>query len=410
MSTKVIVTQPPGFTAKVVAPGQFKVVATGITFVRGQTDGAGNWDELEGKPETFPPEAHEHDWDEVEGKPTEFPPEAHEHEISEVEGLAAALSGKADSSHTHGMGDVVGLAAALAAKADLVGGVVPTSQIPAQAVSEFLGDVASQAAMLALVGQSGDWCIRTDVNRTYFIIAEPSSSLANWRYIETPASPVTSVNSQTGVIVLGKSDIGLANADNTSDAAKPVSTAQQTALDLKANLASPTFTGTVGGITKSMVGLGSADNTTDLNKPVSVLQQAALDGKLALQTPLSNWLGIDVNMALANTWYTGATIVMPVGVWLVLGQICMSRNDAGVLAYWYRLYDGTAEISSASTTASNVSAKQISGTLFAIVVVASGTKTITIDGQTAQTTITIKATTPTIGLANATGIIAMKVG
>lgn len=43
-----------------------------------------------------------------------------------------------------------------------------------------------------------------------------------------------------------KSDLSLNNVDNTSDANKPVSTAQQTALDLKANLASPTFTGTVG--------------------------------------------------------------------------------------------------------------------------------------------------------------------
>lgn len=33
--------------------------------------------------------------------------------------------------------------------------------------------------------------------------------------------------------------------DNTADTAKPVSTAQQTALNLKANLASPTFTGNV---------------------------------------------------------------------------------------------------------------------------------------------------------------------
>jgi len=39
--------------------------------------------------------------------------------------------------------------------------------------------------------------------------------------------------------------VGLGNVTNTSDSAKPVSTAQQTALDLKANLASPTFTGTV---------------------------------------------------------------------------------------------------------------------------------------------------------------------
>lgn len=37
--------------------------------------------------------------------------------------------------------------------------------------------------------------------------------------------------------------IGLGNVNNTSDANKPVSTLQQTALDLKANIASPTFTG-----------------------------------------------------------------------------------------------------------------------------------------------------------------------
>ena len=46
-------------------------------------------------------------------------------------------------------------------------------------------------------------------------------------------------------LVLVKGDVGLGNVDNTSDANKPVSTATQTALDLKANLASPTFTGTV---------------------------------------------------------------------------------------------------------------------------------------------------------------------
>ena len=49
--------------------------------------------------------------------------------------------------------------------------------------------------------------------------------------------PVTSVNSQTGDAVLDKSDIGLGNVDDTSDADKPVSTAQQTALDLKADIA-----------------------------------------------------------------------------------------------------------------------------------------------------------------------------
>ena len=51
-----------------------------------------------------------------------------------------------------------------------------------------------------------------------------------------------SITAPTGLV---KGDVGLGSVDNTADTAKPVSTAQQTALDLKANLASPTFTGTV---------------------------------------------------------------------------------------------------------------------------------------------------------------------
>jgi hypothetical protein len=45
------------------------------------------------------------------------------------------------------------------------------------------------------------------------------------------------------VAALTKSSVGLANVDNTSDADKPVSTATQTALDAKAPLAAPSFTG-----------------------------------------------------------------------------------------------------------------------------------------------------------------------
>jgi hypothetical protein len=41
-----------------------------------------------------------------------------------------------------------------------------------------------------------------------------------------------------------KTEVGLGNVDNTADASKPISTAQQTALNLKADLASPALTGT----------------------------------------------------------------------------------------------------------------------------------------------------------------------
>lgn len=74
-----------------------------------------------------------------------------------------------------------------------------------------------------------------------------------------------------------KSMVGLANVDNTSDANKPVSTAQAAALAPKA---SPTFTGTVSGVTKTHVGLGNVDNTSDVNKPVSTAQAAAITENL----------------------------------------------------------------------------------------------------------------------------------
>lgn len=84
---------------------------------------------------------------------------------------------------------------------------------------------------------------------------------------------------------LNAAAVGLANVNNTADSAKPVSTAQQAALDLKANLASPTFTGTPTlpagtlGLTKTTVGLANVDNTSDANKPVSSATATALAGK-----------------------------------------------------------------------------------------------------------------------------------
>ena len=167
---------------------------------------------------------------------------------------------------------------ALAGKADLVGGFIPTAQIPAIAITEVF-PVASQAAMLALTAQRGDMALRTDNGHRYVLSTDSPGTLADWVDLGAATDLVASVNGQTGVVVLAKADIGLGNVDNTSDANKPVSTAQQSALNLKANLASPTFTGTVSGITKSMVGLGNVDNTADSAKPVSTAQQTALDGK-----------------------------------------------------------------------------------------------------------------------------------
>jgi hypothetical protein len=84
----------------------------------------------------------------------------------------------------------------------------------------------------------------------------------------------------TGTVAgITKSMVGLGNVDNTSDVNKPVSDATQVLINQKAALNSPSFTGTVSGITKSMVGLGNVDNTSDANKPISSATQTALNAK-----------------------------------------------------------------------------------------------------------------------------------
>ena len=50
----------------------------------------------------------------------------------------------------------------------------------------------------------------------------------------------------------------------------------QDALDLKATLESPTFTGTVSGITKAMVGLENASNYSSANMPISTATNTEL--------------------------------------------------------------------------------------------------------------------------------------
>lgn len=59
----------------------------------------------------------------------------------------------------------------------------------------------------------------------------------------------------------------------------------QSSLGTKAPLNSPSFTGTVSGVSKAMVGLGNVDNTSDASKPVSTATQAALATKEPVIAP-----------------------------------------------------------------------------------------------------------------------------
>jgi hypothetical protein len=81
-----------------------------------------------------------------------------------------------------------------------------------------------------------------------------------------------------------------------------------TAASTYAPLASPTFTGTVSGITKSMVGLENVDNTTDALKPISQATQTALDAKLAISTASTTYAPKASPTFTGTVDFSGATV------------------------------------------------------------------------------------------------------
>lgn len=107
--------------------------------------------------------------------------------------------------------------------------------------------------------------------------------------------------------------------DQAATIATTTATAVATAsLALKANIASPTFTGTVSGVSAAMVGLGNVNNTTDAAKPVSTAGQNALNLKADLIAPAivaaipAPTFGADLAPAL-STWTLagGASFLSP---------------------------------------------------------------------------------------------------
>lgn len=106
-------------------------------------------------------------------------------------------------------------------------------QLPALAITEYLGSSNSEAQMIAKTGQKGDWTTRTDLGTVWIITGDTPSQASSWTQMTYPTAPVTSVAGKTGSVVLAKSDVGLSNVDNTTDMDKPVSYAQQSALDGK---------------------------------------------------------------------------------------------------------------------------------------------------------------------------------
>lgn len=101
-----------------------------------------------------------------------------------------------------------------------------TDAVRLQYVTDLYGSTASAAASAQVATtQAGIATTQAGIATTKAQEAADSAAQA------AAAAPVQSVAGKTGHVALTKADVGLANVENTSDANKPVSTAQQAAID-----------------------------------------------------------------------------------------------------------------------------------------------------------------------------------
>ena len=120
-----------------------------------------------------------------------------------------------------------------------------------------------------------------------------------------------------------KAQVGLSNVDNTSDLAKPISTATQAALDtINGNVTAVTDgladhiadEGNPHNVTKAQVGLSNVDNTSDAAKPVSTATQTALNQKLdnSGDKTFDGNLTVTGNLTVSGTTITNDTETLTV--------------------------------------------------------------------------------------------------
>ena len=173
---------------------------------------------------------------------------------------------------------------------------VPFEQIDNKTIFDAINEKANKATTLEGYGIE-DAYTKTTIDA---IILALEAELASKQDKLTAGDNISIDGNKISVTGLTKASVGLDKVDNTSDADKPISTATQAALDLKADKSqvaselagkqdkltagtnitiSETNEISVTGLTKASVGLDKVDNTSDAEKPISTATQTALNAK-----------------------------------------------------------------------------------------------------------------------------------
>lgn len=164
--------------------------------------------------------------------------------------------------------------------ASLSSGKIPSSQIPAIAITDTFV-VSSQSAMLALTAEVGDVAIRTDLSKSFILQGSDSTVLANWKELLTPADAVTSVDGLTGVVSLTNSYAAKTHATTHGSAGSdPVTIANTQVTGLGSS--STKDVAATGDASSTQVVLGSDTRLTDARTPTSHKSTHATGGTDAL--------------------------------------------------------------------------------------------------------------------------------
>jgi hypothetical protein len=144
-----------------------------------------------------------------------------------------------------------------------------------------------------------------------------------------------------------------------------------TAATTYAPIASPTFTGTINGITKTMVGLGNVDNTSDSSKPISTATQSALDTKLTISTASSTYAPKISPTFTGTVDFSGATVTGITALPTQTGNSGKYLTTNGTAASWSTLsltnyatkaspiFTGTVDFSGATVTGITLSSGSV---------------------------------------------------
>ena len=134
-----------------------------------------------------------------------------------------------------------------------------------------LNIAATDARYLRLGGGTMEGSLNFPTGKTLILTDAPTGSTdaANKGYVDAKISSE----------VPNASDTTIGKIQLAGDLGGTASSPTVPGLALKAPINNPAFTGTVTGVTKTMVDLGNVDNTSDVNKPVSSATQTALDLK-----------------------------------------------------------------------------------------------------------------------------------